>query len=104
MVDSAILCSVVLLGLLISLAARLPLAASVALVGVFAACHGLAHGMELPAGASGLTYLGGFALATAALARRRIGAGVGLQRCAAAGWVRVAGAAVAITGAMLAAS
>lgn len=104
MVDSAILCSVVMLGLLITTAARLPLAASLALVGLFAAFHGLAHGAEIPATASGLAYTGGFALSTAALHGAGFALGAGLQRFAEAGWVRVAGAAVAIGGAMLAVS
>jgi urease accessory protein len=102
LVDSAILCSVVLLGLLIAAAARLPLAASVALVGMFAAFHGLAHGAELAANPSGLAYLGGFALTTAALHGSGFALAAVLQRAAEAGWVRVAGAAVAIGGVMLA--
>ena len=104
MVESVILCSVVILGLLIATMARLPLAASVALVGVFAAFHGLAHGMELPANASGVTYTAGLALATAALHGAGLALAAVLQRGAAMGWVRVAGAAVAIAGAMLAVS
>ena len=104
MVESVILCSVVILGLLIATMARLPLAASVALVGVFAAFHGLAHGMEVPANASGVTYTAGFALATAALHGAGLALAAVLQRGAAMGWVRVAGAAVAIAGAMLAVS
>jgi urease accessory protein len=104
MVEPAILCSVVILGLLVSMAVRVPLAASLALVGAFAAVHGLVHGAELPVNASGLSYTGGFALATAALHGAGLAFGAGLQRMAATGWVRVAGAAVAIAGAMLAAS
>jgi urease accessory protein len=67
MVDSAILCSVVMLGLLIVTAARPPLGVSLGLVGLFASVHGLAHGAEIPANASGFAFTGGFALATAAL-------------------------------------
>ena len=104
MVDSAILCSVVLLGLLVTAAARLPLAVSLAVVGLFAAFHGLAHGMELPADASGLAYTSGFALATAALHGAGFALAATLQRFAEAGWVRVAGGAVAIGGLMLAVS
>jgi urease accessory protein len=104
MVDSAILCSMMILGLLVTSAVRVPLAASVAIVGAFAAVHGLAHGMEIPATASGIGYTGGFALSTAALHGVGLAFGAMLQRAAATGWVRVAGAAVALTGAMLAAS
>ena len=104
MVESAILCSVMILGLLITSAARLPLAASLAVVGLFAAFHGLAHGMEIPANANGLAYTGGFALVTAALHGAGFLLAVGMQQFAQAGWVRVTGAGVAIAGAMLAVS
>jgi urease accessory protein len=66
-VEAALLSTVVLLGLLIVTAVRLPLAVNVAIVGVFAAIHGLAHGAEIPANASGVAYTVGFAFATAVL-------------------------------------
>ena len=102
LVEPAILCSVVILGLLISMAARLPLAASVALVGCFAAVHGLAHGAELPANASGFNYAAGFALATTSLHAVGFALAGGLQRMTATGWLRAAGAGVAVCGLMLA--
>ena len=66
-VEPGILASVIVLGLLVLVAARVPVAAGAALVAVFALLHGHAHGVELPAGASALTYAAGFALATAVL-------------------------------------
>lgn len=49
-------------------------AAASALVGVFAVFHGVAHGAELPLGASGWEFALGFAVATAALHLAGIGA------------------------------
>lgn len=49
-------------------------AAASALVGVFAVFHGVAHGAELPLGASGWEFALGFVVATAALHLAGIGA------------------------------
>ena len=49
LVESGILASVVVLGLLVLAAAQLPVALGAALVAVFALLHGHAHGAELPA-------------------------------------------------------
>jgi len=98
-VESGIAVSVLVLGLLIAFAARLPIAAAVPLLAVFALFHGYAHHAEM--GQSSLAvYAVGFALATAALH----GAGYALGR-----WVpqslraqrlqRVAGVLIAGTGA-----
>src|SRR5512134_1819547 len=51
---------VMVLGLLIAVAVRFPLVASILLVGVFALFHGHAHGQELPQAASALLYSLGF--------------------------------------------
>ena len=66
-VEPGILASIVALGLLVALAVDLPVAAGVAIVGVFALFHGHAHGSEVPENANGLVYMAGFALATASL-------------------------------------
>ena len=66
-VEQGILLSVLVLGVLIAAAVRLPLVASAAIVGLFALCHGFAHGAEMPDTAAGFTYGAGFALATALL-------------------------------------
>lgn len=101
-VDAAIVGSVVMLGLLILAAVRLPLFASTALVGAFALFHGLAHGAELPTNASGLTFALGFALATAALHAFGLAVALVLKQSSEAQWVRVAGAAITVGGLMLA--
>ncbi|MDD5268848.1 MAG: HupE/UreJ family protein [Methylococcales bacterium] len=59
--------SVVLLGLMIVFAVRLPVKLSMLLVGVFAVFHGYAHGLEMPQASSAIRYGGGFVIATASL-------------------------------------
>jgi urease accessory protein len=76
MVEPAIACSVLVLGLLIAGSVRLPVSASVGLVGMFAMFHGYAHGLELPQAASPIVYGIGFVLATASLH----GLGIGFAR------------------------
>ena len=100
-VEAGIAASVLVFGLLIAFAARLPLAAALALVAAFALFHGHAHHAEM-GGASLASYAVGFALATASLHV----AGYALAR-----WMpetplaqrvrRVAGGAIAATGAVL---
>ncbi len=66
-VEIGIAASALLLGTMVLLEAKPPLAAAAALVGVFAIFHGHAHGTELPEGASGLLYSIGFVVATGCL-------------------------------------
>jgi urease accessory protein len=67
LVELGIALSIVVIGGLAALGKPMPVAAAMAVVGVFAIFHGHAHGAEMPAGASGLLYAVGFALATALL-------------------------------------
>jgi urease accessory protein len=98
--EQAIAVSVLALGLLVAAAARLPLTASMTVVGVFALFHGLAHGAEMPAGAAGLDYGAGFVLATLAL--HLAGVGLGLFSARTANLVaRTSGAAIALAGAAM---
>jgi urease accessory protein len=76
MVEPAIVCSVLVLGLLIAGSVRLPTIASVGLVGLFAVFHGYAHGLELPQAASPILYGIGFILTTSLLH----GFGIGFAR------------------------
>lgn len=97
LVEPGILASVVALGLMVALAADLPVAAGAVVIGFFALFHGHAHGAEIPETAAGLDYLAGFALATALL--HGVGAGAGLLVGARfRGIARLAGAATAATG------
>jgi urease accessory protein len=102
MVETGILASVIVLGLLVLTAARLPLAAGAVLIGVFALLHGHAHGAELPADMPATAYAMGFVLATAllhgtGLAVAYLAAGDRRQRL-----VRGAGGVVAAAGVALA--
>ncbi|MCU0908375.1 MAG: HupE/UreJ family protein [Rhodobacteraceae bacterium] len=101
LVEPMILASVLALGLLVAFAARLPLGAAAAMVGVFGLAHGAAHGGEL--GASGALAFGvGFLLATGLLHAAGIALGLAAQRAAGGTAARVMGAAVAVAGGVLA--
>lgn len=99
--ETGIVLSVLLLGVFIAAAVRMPVGASMVIVGLFALCHGQAHGAEMPETASGLAYAVGFILATALLHGAGIGLGVGIQKAATPKFVRFAGAAIAVAGAYL---
>ncbi len=78
--EQGIAVSVLVLGLLVATAARLPVAAGMAIVGVFALFHGLAHGAEMPATAAGFEYGAGFVLATSLLHAAGLGLGLFASR------------------------
>ncbi|MBU1316316.1 MAG: HupE/UreJ family protein [Alphaproteobacteria bacterium] len=99
-VEPAILASVVALGLLVAMAARLPVAASATVVGIFALFHGHAHGGEL--GSAGALQFGiGFVLATALLHAAGVVLGLGIGRFAPVA-TRIIGALTALAGLSLA--
>lgn len=74
-VEIGIACSAIVLGLMVLLEARPPIAVSLAMVAVFALFHGHAHGTELPEGQNGLLYSLGFVLGTGLLHAAGIGIG-----------------------------
>ena len=88
-----------ILGVLIAATVRLPLAASAALVGIFALCHGHAHGIEMPGTAAGLSSALGFAGCTALL--HALGLGLLLQRAQRREWLCATGAALSAASALL---
>ncbi len=88
--EGGIALTVVLTGVLIAAAVRMPVWAGALVMGVFAVFHGNAHGLELPQAASAA----GFMLASAAL----LAAGRLLGTFAAARW---AGGAIAAAGVAL---
>lgn len=100
-VETGIAVSVLVLGLLIALAARFPLAAGMLLAGAFALFHGHAHGQELPQAASAFLYSTGFLLATGVLHAAGAGLGILFSRGVAANWVRVMGGGIAAAGLVL---
>jgi urease accessory protein len=97
-IESGIAVSVLVLGLLIAVRAKPPLALSVALVALFAVFHGHAHGAELPQAASPVLYGLGFVAATAML--HLIGLGIGHVMRLPAGMkaLRLGGGAIAAAG------
>ena len=107
LVEPGIALSVVLFGALLALDRRLPMAAGVVLSGVFALAHGQAHGIEMPLAADPVAYGLAFMLTTAALhATGALLVLFAVRRFAGlpARWsMRVAGAAVVLAGAGLAA-
>ena len=97
-VELGIATSAILLGAMVALQARPPLALAALLVAFFAVFHGHAHGTELPAGQSGLLYSVGFVVATGLL--HAVGISIGLIHRWAAGRIllRAAGVAVSLAG------
>lgn len=96
-VEAGIALSVLILGLAVAFAVRLPLVAAMAVTALFALLHGHAHGVEMGEG-SAIAYAAGMLLATALLhAVGLIGAGLARQLTVPA-LTRAAGAAVAVAG------
>jgi urease accessory protein len=97
-VETGIALSAVVIGMMVAMAARPPLALAAVLVGMFAIFHGYAHGAELPPDANALSYFLGFVVATGMLHLAGISFGL-LSR-----WpvgqiaVRAAGGAIALAG------
>jgi urease accessory protein len=100
-VEIGIASSAVVLGLMVALAARPPLAVAAVLVGAFAIFHGHAHGAELPRGADALAYSLGFVIATGLLHLCGIAFGLLARWPTGRLAVRSAGSAIAIAGLMI---
>ena len=66
-VETGIALSGIILGLMVTFAARPPLWAAAVIVGFFAIFHGYAHGAELPHAANAMTYAVGFVISTGLL-------------------------------------
>lgn len=100
LVEPGIAASVVVLGVIVALALKPPVAVAMRLVALFAVFHGYAHGVEAPVAASA-TYGAGFMLATALLHATGIAFGMLVgrisERHGQLGY-RLAGSAVALAG------
>ncbi len=101
-IEEGILISVLILGVLIAGAFKLPLAFSALIVGFFAIFHGYAHGAEMPLLITAASYTLGFALATAALHLAGIGLGLLMPKINLPAANRFAGGAIALSGVYLA--
>jgi urease accessory protein len=99
-VEIGILASVLVLGVAVASAARLPLGAGLALVALAGLAHGLAHGAEMPLQADSLRFLAGMVTATAGLhaAGLAVGSAAGRRSTALVRW---AGAGIAAAGLLL---
>lgn len=89
--------SLMVIGLFVATAVRLPVTASAMIVAVFAFFHGAAHGGGISLSAEGGAYAVGFVLASALLHGAGLAAGAPAQPASAL-LTRVLGAAVALTG------
>lgn len=91
--------SLVIFGLGVAFPFGFQTPAVTALVGLFALFHGHVHGLEMPAAASGLYYMAGFACATTLLHAVGIGLGIGLARAKSDHLtIQIGGSAIALFG------
>lgn len=97
-IETGIAVSVIVVGLLVAVAARVPVAIAALIVGVFAIFHGQAHGAEMPAMAAPAQYALGFIAATALLHGVGLAGGLMGEGRLSRLVPRVAGAAVAVIG------
>src|SRR5438477_118381 len=97
-VETGIVASVLILGILIAAAVKMPLVFGSLLVGMFALFHGHAHGAEMPHPVSGVMYGVGFIAATAMLHVFGLGAGLIARQSRSECLLRYAGVALLLCG------
>ena len=97
-VEQGIIASDLLLGGLVLMATRLPLVASISIVGLLAIFHGYAHGAEMPKEAIALQYAAGFMVATAALHLSGVGVAILMNKLFQDRLVRLAGGGIILGG------
>ena len=100
-VEAGIALSVLILGLLVAAAVRLPIWAGAMVVGAFAVLHGHAHALETAPNAVAWAYDSGFLLSTAALHAVGILFGMAVARFGEVSLVRYTGGAIALCGVVL---
>ena len=101
-VEIGITLSVLVLGSMIALAQRPPLALAALIVAFFAVFHGYAHGTELPGQASAVPYSAGFVIATGLIHLTGIGIGFVIKLPHGSTLLRLGGSAIAAAGLFLA--
>ena len=99
--ETLVALSVLVLGMLVAGAWRVPVAAALCVVGVFALAHGYAHGTELPASADALAFTVGFVVATGLLHLAGIVIGSASRWRSGLIAIRVSGILIAIVGCYL---
>jgi urease accessory protein len=90
--------SVVVLGILVASARKVPVALALVIVAVFAVAHGHAHGVELPNSADAIAFTIGFVLATGLLHLAGIAIGLLTQWPSGVRAIRACGVVVALAG------
>jgi urease accessory protein len=100
-VEQGIMASVLVLGLMIAIAARMPIVMPLFLIGLFAIFHGYAHVAEMRTGASPAGYALGFIAATTMLHAVGIGLALAARQLGSRQIVRYAGVAIAVCGLLL---
>ncbi|NQW99769.1 HupE/UreJ family protein, partial [bacterium] len=97
-VETGIALSGIVLGLMVSFAAKPPLWVAAGIVGIFAVFHGHAHGEEMPASANAMTFAIGFVISTGLLHLCGIAFGLLVRWPWGRIAVRVGGGAIAVVG------
>lgn len=100
-VEQGILLSVIVLGVLVLGAKRLPVLACMMIAGGFAVFHGAAHGSEMPINANSVEYALGFVFATASLHTLGLGLGQFMTGFASPLMMRISGSMIAVAGLFL---
>ena len=99
--ETGIAASVLVLGLLVAFAVKMPAWGGLPVIGLFAAAHGYAHGLEMPAGDSFASYGLGFVVATVLLHLAGLATGRFIQEHSAGVVLRALGAAIGAGGMVL---
>ena len=100
-VEAGIALSVIVLGSIVAMGIKAPVAIAMAIAGLLAIVHGHAHGAEMPETAARMVYGLGFVLGTALLHVAGIGLGFLIAKASAGQGpllVRTSGAAAALVG------
>ena len=99
--ENGITLSLLVLGTLLACRKHLPLGASIVLIGLFALCHGYAHGSEMPQNVSMFPYAAGFMLATLLLHICGISLSLLFRKFSGVNWTRFSGIVIAFYGGFL---
>lgn len=97
-VELGVALSILVLGAAVASAWRPAEWVSLAVVGLFALCHGYAHGVELPLSADPADYAVGFVLATGIIHLAGVGVGLALNKPAGGQFARLLGGAIGLGG------
>ncbi|MGG7516333.1 HupE/UreJ family protein [Allorhizobium undicola] len=97
-IETGIALSILVLGAAIAFVWRPPEWLALGIIGLFAICHGYAHGAELPAASDPADFAIGFVLATGLIHLAGIGLGLGVQRALGNSLLRVPGGLIALGG------